>query len=130
MAVIETTPYGELLAASLPRVIGTEAEHRRVTAIMERLDTLPNPTAEEQELSELLTLVVMEYERRYDLGHASPLDALKELMEIRDFGECDLIPVFGSTLDANDILNARRKISRIEAHQLATLFCVPTSLFI
>jgi hypothetical protein len=81
MAVIDNAAYGELLAEALPRVIRSDRENERLIAEMERIDLLPRPTPAQKALSELIALLVEEYERRYDLGHAEPLEALKRLME-------------------------------------------------
>ena len=65
-------------------MLRTEAENERLIAELERLDSLDRPlTAEERKLAELMTLLIQEFEQRYDLGHASPIDALKVLMESR-----------------------------------------------
>jgi HTH-type transcriptional regulator/antitoxin HigA len=130
MAVIDKAAYGELLAAILPGVIRTDRENERLIAEMERIDSLPHATPEQEALSELITLLVEEYERRYDIGHAEPIDALKHLMEDRGLRQRDLIPVFGSSSVASDVLNGKREISKEHARRLATFFSVPASLFI
>jgi HTH-type transcriptional regulator/antitoxin HigA len=97
---------------------------------MERIDSLAHPTPEQEALSELITLLVEEYERRYDIGHAAPLEALKHLMEDRALRQRDLIPVFGSSSVASDVLNGKREISKEHARRLANFFSVPASVFI
>jgi HTH-type transcriptional regulator / antitoxin HigA len=130
MAVIDKAAYGELLAATLPGIIRTDHENDRLIAEMERIDSLSHPTPEQEALSELITLLVEEYERRYDIGHAEPLEALKHLMEDRELRQRDLVPVFGSSSVASDVLNGKREISKEHARRLATFFSVPASLFI
>jgi HTH-type transcriptional regulator/antitoxin HigA len=130
MAVIDNAAYGELLAANLPGIIRTDRENARLIAEMERIDSLPHPTPEQEALSEFITLLVEEYERRYDIGHAEPLEALKHLMEDRGLRQRDLVPVFGSSSVASDVLNGKREISKEHARRLATFFSVPASLFI
>ena|ERR1700686_4730399 len=130
MAVIDNAAYGELLAETLPRVIRSDRENERLIAEMERIDLLPRPTASQKALSELIALLVQEYERRYDLGHAEPLEALKYLMEDRGIRQRDLIPVFGSSSVASDVLNGKREISKLHARRLAEYFSVPAGLFI
>ncbi len=130
MAVIDNAAYGELLAETLPRVIRSDRENERLIAEMERIDLLPRPTASQKALSELIAVLVQEYERRYDLGHAEPLEALKYLMEDRGIRQRDLIPVFGSSSVASDVLNGKREISKLHARRLAEYFSVPAGLFI
>jgi HTH-type transcriptional regulator/antitoxin HigA len=130
MAVIDKTAYGELLAETLPRVIRSDRENERFIARMEEIDSLPHPSAAQKALSELIALLVEEYERRYDIGHADPVDALKSLMEDRGLRQRDLTCVFGSSSVASDVLNRKREISKSHARKLAEFFSVPVSMFI
>jgi HTH-type transcriptional regulator/antitoxin HigA len=129
MAVIDDVRYGELLAHALPRVIETDEENERLIAELERLDSR-NKSPEEEKLAELLTLLIEQFEERYDLGRAEPLDALKYLMEERGFRQRDLMTVFGASSTASDVLNGKRQISKQHARKLAEFFSVPASLFI
>jgi HTH-type transcriptional regulator/antitoxin HigA len=130
MAVTENQAYAELLVQTLPRVIRSDEENERLIAEMERIDCLPNPAPEEIELAELISLLVDSYERRYDLGHAEPIEALKQLMVDRGMRQRDLIPIFGSSSVASDVLNGKREISKSHARGLAQLFAVPVGIFI
>jgi HTH-type transcriptional regulator/antitoxin HigA len=131
MAVLDNAAYGELLAEALPRVIQSDRENERLIARMERIDSLPHPTPAQKALSGLIAVLVEEYERRYDLGHAEPLEALKYLMEDRGVRQRDLVmPGFGSSSVASDVLNGKREISKQHAKRLAEYFSVPVSLFI
>ena len=88
-------------------------------------------TPEEENLAELITLLVRQFEEsRYPLGHAEPLEALRVLMEDRSLRQRDLIPVFGSSSVVSDVLNGKRSISKAHARKLAGSFHVPASLFI
>src|SRR5688572_8637011 len=99
MAVLTSfneTVYKRLLSRTVPKVVKSEAENERIIAELERLDTLGRElTPEEKELSELLTVLVRQFEEnRYPLGHASPAEALRELMEQHELRQRDLIPIF------------------------------------
>ena len=130
MAVIDDVSYGRLLARAVPRVIESDEENERAIAELERLDSLPRMTAEQKSLADLLTLLIERFEQRYELGHAEPVDALRTLMEERGLRQRDLIPVFGSSSVASDVLNGKREISKRHARRLAEVFHVPVSLFI
>ncbi|MGO9274521.1 MAG: helix-turn-helix domain-containing protein [Terriglobia bacterium] len=132
MATLTETAYGELLSRTRPRVIKTEAENERALGELEALDTLGRPlTREEEALAELLTVLVRQFEEsRYPLGHADPLDALRDFMEVRQLRQRDLIPVFGASSVVSDVLNGKRSISKNHARKLAEFFHVPVSLFI
>src|SRR5580692_1200046 len=101
MATLTESVYGKLLAKARPRVITTEAENERALAEVEALDDLAQKrslTPEEEELAELLTVLIEKFEdTHYDLGKATPLDALRDFMEVRGLRQRDLIPMFGSS---------------------------------
>ena len=132
MATLTETAYGALLSQTRPRVIKTEAENERAIAELEALDTLERPlTSEEEALGELLTMLIVQFEDvHYPLGHASPLDALRDFMEVRNLRQRDLIPVFGASSVVSNVLNGKRSISKAHARKLAEFFHVPVSLFI
>ena len=132
MATLTETAYGKLLSQARPRVIKTKAENQRELAELEALDTLGRPlTREEEALADLLTVLIQQYEEAsYPLGHASPLDALRDFMELRNLRQRDLIPIFGASSVASDVLNGKRAISKTHARKLAEFFHVPVSLFI
>ena len=132
LATINETTYGKLLVRTLPRVIKTAKENERMLAELEHLDTRSKSlTPEEENLAELMTLLVRQFEEsKYPLGHAGPLEALRVLMEDRDLRQRDMIPVFGSSSVASDVLNGKRSISKAHARKLAEYFHVPASLFI
>ena len=132
LAMIDEAAYGKLLLRTLPRVIKTAEENERIVAELEELDTRGRPlTPEEENLAELMTLLVRQFEEtRYPLGHAEPLEALRILIEDRSMRQRDLIPVFGSSSVVSDVLNGKRSISKVHARKLAGFFHVPASLFI
>jgi HTH-type transcriptional regulator / antitoxin HigA len=132
MATLTETVYGALLSQTRPRVIKTEAENERALAEVEALDTLGRPlTSEEEALAELLTMLIVQFEdAHYSFGRLEPLDAQRELMEVRNLRQRDLIPVFGASSVVSDVLNGKRSISKAHARKLAEFFHVPVSLFI
>lgn len=131
VATMDDAVYGKLLARALPRVIKTAAENERMIAELERLDARGGLTPEEENLAELMTLLVRQFEEsNYPLGHAEPVEALRVLMEDRGIRQRDLIPVFGSSSVVSNVLNGKRSISKTHARKLAEHFHVPASLFI
>ena len=130
MAVINETSYGRLLAKALPRVIETDAENERAIAELEPLSALPRKSPEQAALAELLTVLIEQFEQRYDLGDATPLEALRTFMEDRGERQRDLISIFGSSSVASDVLNGKREISKRHARLLAERYHVSASLFI
>ena len=127
---IDRASYGHLLQQALPRIIQSDAENERLIAELEHLDDLATLTPEQHELAELLTLLIQQYERKYDLDPATPLEALQSLMEDRGLRQRDLIGIFGSSSVASDVITGKREISKQHARRLAEYFHVPVSLFI
>jgi HTH-type transcriptional regulator/antitoxin HigA len=132
MATLTEAAYGKLLSQAKPRVIRTKAENARALAELEALDALGRPLKREEEaLADLLTVLIQQYEEAsYLLGHASPLDALRDFMEVRNLRQPDLVPIFGASSVASDVLNGKSAISKTHARKLAEFFHVLVSLFI
>ena len=132
MVTLTEAVYGKLLSRARPRVIKTEVENERVLAELESLDTLGRPlTREEEALADLLTVLVQQFEEvRYPLGHAAPIEALRDLMEARNLRQRDLIPIFGASSVVSDVINGKRSISKNHARKLAEFLHVPVSMFI
>jgi HTH-type transcriptional regulator/antitoxin HigA len=123
--------YGQLLRRTLPHVIRTEEEHDRLTNELLRLDERENPSAEELELAELLTVLIDDYEeRRYPIRRAEPRQTLRHLMEARGLTQKDLWKVFGSKGITSEVFHGKRAVSKAQAKRLATFFHVGADLFI
>jgi HTH-type transcriptional regulator/antitoxin HigA len=132
LAAIDKSSYARLLTRVLPQIITTDKENNRIIAELERLDTCVRPlTPEEERLAQLMNLLIRQFEEsRYSLGHAEPVEALRVLMELRGLRQRDLIPVFGSSSVASDVLNGKRSLSKTHVRKLAEFFHVPAGLFI
>lgn len=132
LAAVNKRSYARLLTRVLPQVITTDTENQRMIAELEKLDTRNRPlTPEEERLALLMSLLIRQFEEsRYALGHAEPVEALRVLMESRGLRQRDLIPVFGSSSVASDVLNGKRSLSKAHVRKLAQFFHVPASLFV
>ena len=128
---INPARYRKLLAKALPQPIRTEEENRRMTGLLLALDERTNLSVEEQQLAEMLTILIEEFEaRRYDFPAVPPGEALKALMEERGLRHRDIWPVLGNKGLTSEILNGKRAISKAQAKKLAAHFRVPVELFI
>jgi HTH-type transcriptional regulator/antitoxin HigA len=115
----------------MPRPIQTESENQRAVALLEELDVRENLSPEEEQLAELLTLLIEDFEERhYAMKPAPPVEMLKVLMEDRGLRHKDVWPVFGNKGLASEVLNGKRAISKAQAKKLAEYFHVPVELFI
>jgi HTH-type transcriptional regulator/antitoxin HigA len=128
---VDEKTYGRLLGRALPHVIQTEEECQRLTNELLRLDERKNPSAEENELAELLTVLIDEYERRrYPIRKASPQRTLQHLMEAGNLTQKDLWKTFGSKGITSEVFHGKRSISKAQAKKLAEFFQVGADLFI
>ena len=123
--------YPALLAKYPPRVIRTQAENQHFTRLLEDLDRRhASLTRAEKELADLLTLLVEDFEdRQYRLPRASPLEALRFLMDQRSLRQKDLLDVFGTASVASEVLSGKRELSKEHIRRLSDRFSVPVELF-
>jgi HTH-type transcriptional regulator/antitoxin HigA len=128
---IKDAAYAKLLVKSLPRPIRTEYDHARLTAMLSELDEREDLSAEEEALSELLTLLIEAYEeKQYPLPRVTPCESLNALLQERGLKHKDIWPVLGNKGTATEILHGRRAISKAQAKRLAEYLQVPIELFI
>jgi HTH-type transcriptional regulator / antitoxin HigA len=72
-AKFDEREYQRLMGRILPRVIHSEEENERYTAILEELLVKRKRTAEEKRMIELLTLLIEDFEEKH---YSSPLSAI------------------------------------------------------
>jgi HTH-type transcriptional regulator/antitoxin HigA len=122
--------YAKLLAEALPHVIHTEEENNRSIAVLEALLGKNDRTAEEKRLTELLTLLIEEFEERhYSLPAATPVEILRHLMEANGLRQLDLIGVFGTASVVSEVLKGKRGLSKAHIEKLSERFHVSPELF-
>jgi HTH-type transcriptional regulator/antitoxin HigA len=129
---INEARYGDLLRETLPRPIRTEAENERYLRVVEHLMSLGKRiTLEQRELLDLLVLLIERFEaERYALSPASPMEALRELIQQRGMKLADLAALIGSKGLASEILNGKRAISKTNIKRLAGYFGVSPEVFL
>lgn len=124
--------YIKLLAETLPRVIDSAEEYKRLLNEVEKLmDLGENLTAEQVEVLQLLVTVIEQYENKhYQLKAATPHDVLHELMLARGLKQKDLLEIFGSKGITSEVINGKRGISKSQAKALGAFFHVSPALFL
>ena len=109
----------------------THAKHKRLTQVLLELDESADLSPEEENLAEMLTLLIEDYEeKRYPMPQVSPNESLKALMEERGLKHKDIWPVLGNKGTATEVLSGRRSISKAQARRLSGFLRVPIELFI
>lgn len=117
---------------TVPRVIDSDEELDRaeamITLLLKKGDKI---SPEEETLLDLISDLVEKYEdEHYPIPEASATDILRFFMEDRGIKQSDLLPVFGSSGIASEVINGKRAISKAQAKKLATFFKVSVELFI
>jgi HTH-type transcriptional regulator/antitoxin HigA len=107
------------------KLITSDAEHKEALAEIERLwDAKPN-TPDEARL-ELLAMLVHNYERsRWPIPKPDPIEAIKFRMEQQGLTRRDLLPVFGTTARASEILTGKRSLTLDMIRKLHDRFAIP-----
>lgn len=124
--------YIKLLSETVPRIIDTEIEHKRLLNEVDKLmDLGENLTDEQAEVLQLLVTLIEQYEdKHYQLKAATPLEILHELMSVRQLKQKDIVEVFGSKGITSEVINGKRSISKNQAKALGDFFHVSYSLFL
>lgn len=123
--------YGTLLAETVPTVIDSDAEYKRLEDIFAGLFK-ENRSLEEDKLFDLLANLLEDYENRTlpVLKESSPLDTLKFLMEENNLKQRDLVGIFSSQGIVSEVLSGKREINKKHAKLLAERFSVSVELFV
>lgn len=91
--------------------IKTEAEY---DAALTRLDEIfdAQPGTPEGDESELLALLIDDYENKYHFIEApDPIEAIKIRMEEMDLQQTDLVGIIGGKSRVSEVLNRKRKLT-------------------
>lgn len=124
--------YGRLLARTVPAVIRSDAECRRVESeIAKLLRKGERLRPEEKRLLDLLSALVERYEdETEDFPASPPHRILQFLMEQNELKQIELVKVFGSSGRVSEVVNGKRGISKAQAKALGEFFKVSPELFI
>jgi antitoxin component HigA of HigAB toxin-antitoxin module len=106
----------------------THAEYTK--GAWKKLLTLTTSRAKKRRWPILLTVLVQHFEEvryplSYPLRHTSPIDALRDLMEVRNLRHRDLIPIFGARSVVSEVISGKRTISKNHPGKLVEFFHVP-----
>jgi antitoxin component HigA of HigAB toxin-antitoxin module len=126
--------YVRLLSARRPHTITTkrayDAAMREIAELTMRVE---GRSAAETEYYRLLCALAADYERRVGADNwqkLTPLEAFRELMELKDITQTQVAEALGDRAAASSILSGRRQISKAQIKRLAELFNVDAGVFI
>jgi HTH-type transcriptional regulator / antitoxin HigA len=122
--------YAELLKETLPRVIHSDAQNAAFAARLEEIVFKETLSPAEEELVELLTLLIEEYEkRRFPVEAATPTEVLGELITAHSLKQKDLADIFGAESTVSAVLNGKRPLTRDHIEKLSQRFNVSPAVF-
>lgn len=132
MSTLTISPeYQALLRKVPPKVIRTEKDNEAYTQVLYELDQRSKTlTPAEQQLAELLTLLIEDFEeKRYRLPRAKPLEVLRFLMQQHGLLQKDLADVFGTPSIVSEVLHGKRELNKEHIARLSARFHVSPELF-
>lgn len=126
--------YAELLSVRRPHAIRTRRGYDAAMREIEQLTARSKcRSAAETEYYRVLCVLVADYERRLGADRwprLKPIEALRELMELKDVTQAQVAETLGDRAAASAILSGRRQVSKAQAKKLAELFSVDAGVFI
>lgn len=129
-AAIANPAYTGLLARVPPKVIRSEAENEYYVEALYVLEQKRSLSREEKEFSDLLTLLIEDFEaRRYQLPRATPLQALAFLMEQHGLRQKDLAGIFGARSVVSEVMSGKRELTKEQIRRLSQRFHVSPEIF-
>ena len=130
-AKLNRRKYVELLAKAVPTVITNKEEYDRIMAFVDRLAVKRDASLEEERLLELLSTLVEVYENEQcPIPDAPPHVMIQQFMLDRGLRQADLVPVLGSRSLVSEVVNGKRKPSKLQVKNLGTFFGVSPELFL
>jgi HTH-type transcriptional regulator/antitoxin HigA len=113
-----------------PKVITSETQHDQYVSVLLSLDRKDHLTPEEKSFSELLALLIEDYEdHHHAIKAASPIDVLKELMAANELRQKDLAQQLGSESIVSEVLSGKRELNKHHIDSLSKRFGVSPEVF-
>ncbi len=119
-----------MIKQGAPRLIHSDEELAEYTKVLFDLTAKSDPTPEEEEAIELLTLLIERYEsEHYPVPYADPVDVLKFLLDQNSLLQRDISAELGSESTVSLILSGKRRLTRDHIERLSQRFHVSPSVF-
>ena len=120
----------EMIRLGAPRLIRNDEELTIYTAALFDLTAKEEPSSDESEAIDLLSLLIERYEdRNYPVPKASPVEVLRFLMDHNGLAEKDLIQEFGSAHMASLVLDGDELLTREQIARLSARFHLSPEVF-
>ncbi|HMD98995.1 MAG TPA: helix-turn-helix domain-containing protein [Terriglobia bacterium] len=120
----------EMIRLGAPHLIHSDEELAEYTKALFELTAKPDPTPEEEEAIELLTLLIERYEaQHYPVPDADPVDVLRLLLDQNGLSQRDIAAELGSESTVSLVLSGKRRLNRDHIARLSQRFHVSPSVF-
>jgi HTH-type transcriptional regulator / antitoxin HigA len=120
----------EMIRKGAPHLIHSDEELAEYTRTLFELTAKSDPTPEEEEAIELLTLLIERYEaEHYPVPDASPIDVLRFLLDQNGLLQRDIASELGSDSNVSLILSGKRRLNRDHIARLSERFHVSPAVF-
>jgi HTH-type transcriptional regulator/antitoxin HigA len=120
-----------MIRQGAPRLIHSDEELAEYTDALFKLTAKPDPTPDEEEAIELMTLLVERYEEEhYPVPEAEPADVLRFLLERNGLSQRDIVPELGSESTVSLVLSGKRQLNRDHIARVSRRFSVSPSVFL
>ena len=120
----------KMIRRGAPRLIHNDEELAEYTQGLFDLTAKPDPTADEEDAIELMTLLVERYEQeRYPVPAAEPADVLRYLLEHNGMSQRDIAQELGSESTVSLVLSGKRKLNRDHIARLSRRLNVSPAVF-
>jgi HTH-type transcriptional regulator/antitoxin HigA len=130
MTALAISPGYLLSQFKAPTVVRSERQNEQYISALSQLESKRQLTAEEARLTELLTLLISDYEdKHYQLPPAEPREVVRELMRANGLRQKDLVDVFGTESIASEVLNGKRELNKEQIKRLSGRFGVSPAIF-
>lgn len=121
----------KMIARGAPHLIHDDRELDAYTSALFELTALENPSPDEVDAMELLTLLIERYEQeRYRIPAADPVSVVRFLIEQQHLTQRDLIPQFGTESAVSMFLSGKRNLTLEQVRKLSSRFQLPADVFI
>jgi HTH-type transcriptional regulator/antitoxin HigA len=120
----------EMIRRGAPHLIHSDEELAKYTEALFKLTVKSDPTPEEEEAIELLTVLIERYEaERYPVPDAGPIDVLRFLLDRNGLSQRDIAAELGGESTVSLVLSGKRQLNRDHIAQLSQRFHVSPSVF-
>jgi len=120
----------DMIRRGAPRLIHSDEELATYTQVLFTLTAKSDPTPDEQEAIELLTLLVEHYEtERYPVPDAAPVDVLRFLLAQNGLQQREIARELGSESTVSLVLAGARRLTRDHIERLSRRFHVSPAVF-